>query len=101
MTEPEYVFRKGEGWVLETSRYPYIDFTFACGTRCRMIDRNPEPGERYRSAGYDSEFTFYDKTANLSYWSNYISDVTFESCALCKDNKNFYGDTKYVTVIPL
>lgn len=101
MTEPEYIFKKGEGWIIQTEHHPYIDFTFACGTKCRLIDRNPEPGERYRSAGYYGEFTPNGKDADLKYWSSYISNLDFESCAICKESKEFYTHTKYVTVIPL
>lgn len=101
MGEPEYVFKKGEGWVIrETPKHPYIDFTFACGTRCRMIDRNPEVGERFRSASLDSEFE-QNGHAELKYWSEYISDLKFESCHTHKSTHVLDLYTKYVTVIPL
>lgn len=41
MTEPEYVYRKGQGWVVIPTRI----FDTYCKSKVRLEERTPQPGE--------------------------------------------------------
>ena len=50
MSETNYEFVKGEGWVLGAQ--PKDAITLKCGTMVRVVNREPHPGERWCSAGW-------------------------------------------------
>lgn len=59
--EPEYIFKKGEGWVIQTCET--ITVKMYCGTLVRLERRKPNPGELCIWHHY--------KTWDLNDWMNW------------------------------
>ena len=101
VSEPIYQFVKGVGWVTGPEER-FIEFTFRCGTRCKMIDRLPKAGERYRSTDVDYEKFVIDGKANLESWAEYLDDVKFSTCGTIRNTDALNTKrTYYVTVVPI
>lgn len=74
--EPEYVFRKGEGWVLYTGPEEIVVET--SHGRYRIINRPPEMGERYgvfsKNSAPDAKYRNLDGTLNIRAFADYLKD---------------------------
>lgn len=92
MTEPEYIYVKGKGWVIHGG---YIA-TMRCGTVVQIVNRLPNLGEAF-FRGWGPSDTQMRRNVEHAEAYYYYKDFNGYSTEL----HSIYEDPAYVTLVPL
>lgn len=105
MTELEYRYIKGMGWV--PALLDFREFTFQNGVRGRLEARVPNVGECYR-CGWGDRWILAPKVPNLDAWLESVSNYSsiYSVSQLTERDYNVYeqignGNTGWVTLVLL
>jgi hypothetical protein len=91
VTEPTYVYIKGEGWLVETA--PVV--TMGCGTKVRLELRNPKEGEHYMCC---------NKKLNPEPLRVFLERCTFQHYKdriICDEGHEAYYKYVYCVLVPV
>lgn len=99
MSEPEYTFIKGQGWVL-VAQEEYLDFE-SHGKMWRVIARKPNIGEIFCYAGLQNEIYVLNGKARLDQWASKFFAWNDPSKYHHYGGLTFTSNQVVVTVVPL
>lgn len=70
MTEPEYTYVRGQGWIIQNLES--LDFQDTHGKQWTLVARKPAIGEYGTFSDINNQFYVKDGKPNLQGWSNYF-----------------------------
>lgn len=94
MTEPTYRFIKGQGWVPSTDSV-LATVTMQGGVKVNLIERVPNPGEKYYYCSKDRSAYYHDGKGDVQSWSTYVSSQRLDFVGAADEATVAVGEYSY------